>query len=104
MNAVVAVGHCPPLPADGAAEVPGWPSTSSGAPPAQRPQDRVEDRVQIPADVVGQEPQDEVAVLLKQLILSTVPSICDGIRQMLRTIQFQGEARVRAEEIDFQRA
>lgn len=76
----------------------------SGASATQDAEDRVGDRVQLPADVVGQKAEDEVAVLLQQLVLSTVPSICDGIRQVLRTIQFQGEARVGTEEVDFQRA
>lgn len=52
----------------------------------QHAQDGVEDGVQIPADVFGQEAEDEVAVLLQHPVLSTVPSIGGRIRQVLRAI------------------
>lgn len=46
----------------------------------QDAQDRVEYSVQLFADVVRQEAQEEVAILLQQLVLSTVLSAGDGIR------------------------
>lgn len=36
---------------------------------------RVHDQIQLLADVFGEEPQDEVAVLLKELILSPVAAV-----------------------------
>ena len=69
----------------------------------QDAQDGVEDGVQLAADVFGKKPEDEVAVLLEQPVLATVPSIGGGIRQVLRAIQFEGEARVGTEEVDLER-
>lgn len=63
----------------------------------QHAQDGVEDGVQIPADVFGQEAEDEVAVLLQHPVLSTVPSIGGRIRQVLRAIHTLSVSGVRRE-------
>ena len=76
----------------------------SHSPTAQSPQDRIEHSVELLADVLREEPQDEVAVLLKQLVLAAVAPIGDRIRQVLSAIQFHGDARLGAQEVDFQRA
>ena len=69
---------------------------------AQRAENRVQHRVQVPADVLGKKPQHEIAVLLKQLVLASVAPVRDRVGEMLRAIQFHCHARVRTEQVDFQ--
>ena len=69
---------------------------------AERSQDRVEHHVQFLADVFSKEPQHQITVLLKQLILAPVAAVRDRVREMLRAVQFDRHARVGAEQVDFQ--
>lgn len=62
---------------------------------AQRAENRVQHGVQIPAEVFGQKPQHEIAALLKQLILASIPPVCGPVSEMLRTIQLHRNACVR---------
>src|SRR6478735_1669319 len=67
---------------------------------AQRAENRVQHRVQIPAEVFGQKPQHEISALLKQLVLPPVAPVRDTVGEMLRTIQLHGHASVRTQKID----
>ena len=69
----------------------------------QCPHDGVEHRVQLLAHVLGQKPQNEIAVLLQQLVLASIAPVGDRIGEMLRAIQLHGDTRLSAQEIDFQR-
>lgn len=53
----------------------------------QRPEDCIEDAVEILANVLCKKSQDEVAVLLEKRILVSVTSISCNIGQMLRSVQ-----------------
>ena len=64
---------------------------------AQRAENRVQQRVQIPAEVFGQKPQHEIAALLKQLVLASVAPVRDPVGEMLRTIQLHCHAITRAQ-------
>ena len=68
---------------------------------AQRAENRVHYRVQVPAEVFGQKPQNEIAALLKQLVLASIPPVCGPVGEMLRTIQLHCHASVRTKEIHF---
>ena len=68
---------------------------------AQRAENRVQHRVQIPAEVFGQKPQHEIAALLKQLVLASIPPVRGPVSEMLRTIQLHCHASVRTKEIHF---
>src|SRR4051812_49181729 len=69
---------------------------------AQGAEDRVQHRVQIPAEVLGQKPQYQIAALLKQLVLPPVAPVRGTVGEMLRTIQLHCHASVRTQEIDLQ--
>jgi hypothetical protein len=66
------------------------------SPPAQRPQDRIEHHLQLPADIFRKEPQHQIAVLLQQTILPPVATIRNGVAEMLAAIELHGHSRVRA--------
>ena len=68
---------------------------------AQRPQNSIEYRIQVPGHVLGQKAEHQIAVLLEQLVLAPVASVGQRIRQMLWTIDFNDESRRRAQQIDF---
>ena len=57
----------------------------------QRTKNGVEYRVELLPYVLGEKAQNAIAVFLQQLVLATVASIGDGIRQMLRAVQFNGD-------------
>jgi hypothetical protein len=59
---------------------------------SQSVQARIQHQIQLLADVFGEEPQDEVAVLLKELILSPVAAVGGRIREVLRAIEFYRDA------------
>ena len=67
----------------------------------QSSQDGVEHRVEMLAHVFGQEPQDEVAVLLQQAVLAAIAAVGLGIGQVLPAVEFDGDARLGAQQIDF---
>src|SRR5699024_3754585 len=58
-----------------------------------RPQNRVQDDVELLADVLGEEAQHQIAVLLQQLILAQIAPVRDGIAEVLSAIQLDGDAR-----------
>jgi hypothetical protein len=68
----------------------------------QRSQDGVQYEVQLFTNILSQEPQHEVPILLKQVILSAVTPVRDGIIKMLPTIQFDRHTSSSAKEIDFE--
>ena len=68
---------------------------------AQRAENRVQHRVQILAEVVGQKPQHEISALLEQLVLPPVAPVRETVGEMLRTIQLHCHASVRTKEIHF---
>ena len=68
----------------------------------KRTENRVENRVQILPNVLGQKSQYPIAVLLQQLVLLPGAPVRDCIGQMLRAIQFDHRRRVGTEQIDFQ--
>jgi len=72
--------------------------------PDKHPLDRIENRIQFPAYVLVKKAQHEVAVLLQQLILPSIAPIRDRIREMLSAIQFDGQTRVGAQQVDFKRS
>ena len=58
----------------------------------QSGQNGIKHLVETLADIFRQESQDKVAILLEQGILPPVAPIGLEVRQMLRTIQLDGEA------------
>jgi hypothetical protein len=71
---------------------PGKPSHANGssllATGKQRSLDRIQHPVEMFADILGEEAQHEVAVLLEQLILATIPAVRIDAFQVLPTVQF----------------
>jgi hypothetical protein len=59
----------------------------------QRSQDRIEYQVEMFAHILGEEAQDEVAVLLEQLILATIPAVRIDAFQVLPTVQFDRDTQ-----------
>jgi hypothetical protein len=47
-------------------------------------QDDAEHKIQLPADIFGKKPQDEVAIFLQQLIFPSVAAVCHRVREVLR--------------------
>jgi len=72
----------------------GPPSQLPSLPVRQRPQDGVENIIEMYAHIFGQKPQHVIAVLLQQQILAPVAAVGIGIGQMLRTVQFDRHTRV----------
>jgi hypothetical protein len=66
----------------------------------QCPDDAVKNVIESLADILRQEPQHEVAVLLEQSVFSSIPAVGIWIGEMLCTIQFDGDARVRTQQIN----
>jgi hypothetical protein len=62
---------------------------------SQSVQAGVQHQIQLLADVFGEEPQDEVAVLLKELVLSSVAAVGGRIRGVLRAVEVYRDARIR---------
>ena len=69
---------------------------------SERPDDRVENQVEILADVFGEEAEHEVAVLLKELVLPSISTVGGLVAEMLAAVEFHGDVRVRAEQVDLQ--
>ncbi len=59
---------------------------------AERSQDRVEHRVQFPANIFSKETQHHVAVLLQQLIFPAIAAVRDRIREMLGAVHLHGHS------------
>ena len=74
---------------------------SRAATAGQHSQNRIEHGVQVLADVLGKKAQHEVAVLLQQLVLPSIATIRDWIREVLSTIELDDNARVGAQQVDF---
>ena len=49
--------------------------------------------------VIGQEPQDQIAVLLQKGVLPAVPAVGVGVGQVLGTIQLDRKPQLRSEEV-----
>lgn len=69
---------------------------------AQRAENGVQHRIQIPAEVFGEKPQHKIAALLQQLVFASVAPVRGPVGEMLRTIQLHCDARLRTKEIDLQ--
>jgi hypothetical protein len=68
---------------------------------AQRPQNPIEHRIEFLNQVLGETPQDEIAALLQQLILSPIAAVRDGVRGRFQVnvdlpIAFDGWGRMEA--------
>ena len=72
--------------------------------PRQRTQNCVEHIVEILCQVFGEKSQHEIPILLQQLVFAPVATVSDRIGQVLRAVQFNGDAGVFAQEIDFHSA
>ena len=70
------------------------------ATPSEHPQNRVEYGVQFFAHILGKKAQHEIAVLLQQLVLPPIATIRDRIREVLSAVEFDGYARVGAQQVD----
>ena len=57
--------------------------------------------IQILTKIFCKKPQDKVAVLLQEAILSAVSSVRFGVGEMLFSVQFNNEAQSLTDEIDF---
>ena len=57
---------------------------------AERSQDRIEHRVQFPADIFSKKTQHQVTVLLQQLIFPAIATVRNRVREMLRAVQLHG--------------
>src|SRR4030095_11461389 len=66
--------------------------------PRKHPQDRIEHSIQVLAYVLGKKAQHEVAVLLQQLVLPPVTTICGRIREVLSAIEFDCQTRISARQ------
>lgn len=69
---------------------------------ADRSEDRIQHRVELLSDVLGEETEHRVPALLEQLILSPVPALPDRIGGVLRTIQLHGNGGVAEGSVDLQ--
>ena len=69
--------------------------------PGKHPHDRIEHGIQFLAYVLGKKAQHEVAVLLQQLVLASIATIDDRIREVLSAVEFDGYAGVGAQQVDF---
>jgi len=64
-------------------------------PAAERTQHGVEHQVEFLPDVFCQKAKNEVVVLLKELVLASIPAVRHGVREVLGTVQFDRDARGR---------
>lgn len=70
----------------------------------ERMQDGVRRVVEPLSDTLGQEPRDQVAVLLEKRVLPSITSIRVGIPKVLATVQAHGDPHVPAQQVHFERA
>lgn len=73
-------------------------------PMRQDPKNRVEDTVQMLANILCEESQNKIAVFLQQSVFPTVAPIGVRIIQMLGTIQFDGQPCICTKQIHLHRA
>ena len=66
----------------------------------QRSQNGIQNLVEILANVLGEKPEDQIAVLLKQGIFSTISPVGVRVAQMLAAVQFNGESGLHTQEVD----
>ncbi len=66
--------------------------------------DLVEDLPEVFGGVGGEEAEDEVAVLLQEGVFAAVTAPGVLVGEVLRAVEFDGEVRFGAEEVDFHRA
>src|SRR2546422_8338735 len=65
----------------------------------ERSQDGIENQIKVFAHILRQESQYEISVLLQQCIFAPIPAVRFGVGQMLRAVQLDDDARLRAQEI-----
>lgn len=65
------------------------------------PQDGIQHAVEVFGNVLREEAENQVTVFLKQTVLAAVAPVRDGISQVLRAIEFDGNAQLAAEQVDF---
>ena len=68
---------------------------------AEPSQHGIEHKVKLLAHVLGEEAENEVVVLLEELVFASIPPVPDRVREMLGTVQFDRDARIGAQKIDF---
>ena len=64
-------------------------------------QDGVEGVVEVFADVVGEQAENEIAVLLEERVFGAVGAVGVGVVEVLRAVNFDGEVKGGTEQIDF---
>jgi hypothetical protein len=67
----------------------------------QSNKDGIQDLIEVFARVLGKEPEDEVPVSLQLRIFSPIAAVGFCIGQVLRSVQFNDQSVLRAEEVDF---
>jgi hypothetical protein len=74
--------------------VPEAPQRPSIAPAAgnHSPLDYIQHEIEILSHIFCKKAQNEKAILLEQLVLSAITPVCLNASQMLRTVQFYGQA------------
>lgn len=65
------------------------------------PQNGIEHPIQILADVFNQETQHEAAAFLQKSIFPAVAPVGLRVRQVLWPVQFHGQVRLRAVQVNF---
>jgi hypothetical protein len=64
-----------------------------------RSKNGIKDDVQLFADVLGEEPQHEIAMLLQHAILSSITPVRDRVRKVLRAVNLDRHSRVPAQKV-----
>lgn len=65
----------------------------------QRAQDRVENRIEVLAHVLGQETQHQVAGLLQQCVLAPIATLGLCVSEVQRAVHLNDQLRLGAEKI-----
>lgn len=66
-----------------------------------RTEDAIEGGVQMFAEIFGEEAENVTAIFLKQGILAAVAAVGGVIREVLRSIDLDGEFELGAKQVDF---
>jgi hypothetical protein len=69
-------------------------------PAGQRLQDRIQDGIEVLANIFRKEAQNKIAILLQQAVLSAIATIGSGVRKMLRAVEFNGNSKSLVQEVD----
>ena len=69
--------------------------------PCQRLQYRIQNAIEILADILCKKSQNEIAVLLQQPVFPAIAPVGFWIGEMLRAIEFHDDTQKIIEEVDF---